>query len=206
VYELAFVRRCHQLIGLGYSDLAPSALSDQEEPAITGELVRAMKSIQERQNAPRWMIYLHVADDPPVNSAARLGKKRRRVDIEIERPQRGRRPRFQCEAKRLHQSASLTKYLGTDGLGRFLAGDYARDEDAAGMLGYIQSRGVADWSRDLQTALDDYRVQYQVASPEPLAIANLGAERLATWCSEHLRVTVGRPIAIYHSLLPFLKP
>jgi hypothetical protein len=204
VYELAFVRRCHQLIGLGYANLAPPSLSAEEEPAITGELVRAMKSIQESQGAPRWMIYLHIADDPPVNNAGRFGKRRRRVDIEFERSQRGRRPRFQCEAKRLHKSDSLAKYLGTDGLGRFLAGDYSRDEDAAGMLGYVQTRGVADWSGDLHATLDDHRVQYGISSSGALAPADLGAEPIATWRSEHRRAPVGRPIAIYHSLLSFL--
>ena len=205
VYELAFVRRCHQLLASGYRELQPAALQHQEEPAITGELVRAMKSVQQRREAPRWMIYLHIADDPPVNSPGRLGKRRRRVDIEFERPQRGRRPRFQCEAKRLCQSDSIAKYLGADGLGRFLVGDYSRDEDAAGMLGYVQTRGAMEWSSDLRAALDEGRVQYEIASSEPLVQATLDAEPIATWRSEHWRTTTGRPLAIYHSLLLFVS-
>jgi hypothetical protein len=129
VYELAFVRRCHQLLASGYTELRPAALQNEEEPAITGELVRTMKFVQERGDAPRWMIYLHIADDPPVNSPGRLGKHRRRVDIEFEKPQRGRHPRFQCEAKRLFQTDSLAKYLGIDGLGRFLVGDYSNIQE-----------------------------------------------------------------------------
>jgi hypothetical protein len=38
-----------------------------------------------------------------------------------------------------------------------------------------------------------------------LASHSRGAERIATWRSEHKRATIGRPIAIYHSLLLFLK-
>ena len=205
VYERAFVRRCHQLLASGYRELQLAALQHEEEPAITGELVRAMKSVQQRRDAPRWMIYLHIADDPPVNSPGRLGRRRRRVDIEFERPQRGRRPRFQCEAKRLHQADSVAKYLGADGLGRFLAGDYSQEDDAAGMLGYVQVRGCMDWSSDLRGALDEGRVPFEIASSEPFAEVDLDAQPLATWRSEHQRTAVGRPIAIYHSLLLFVS-
>lgn len=203
MYKLSFIRRCHQLLAYGYAELESATLHAEQEPAITGELVRAMKSVQERADAPRWMIYLHIADDPPVNAPGRFGKRRRRVDIEFERSERGRRPRFQCEAKRLYRNDSLEKYLGEDGLGRFLAGDYSRDEDVAGMLGYVQVRSVADWSGDLRSALNTNRVRHEVSSSEPLTSANLGAELVSTWLSEHRRPTVGRPIAIYHSLLLF---
>jgi hypothetical protein len=205
VYERAFVRHCHQLLASGYKELQPTAFQHQEEPAITGELVRAMKCVQQRRDAPRWMIYLHIADDPPVNSPGRLGKRRRRVDIEFERPLRGRRPRFQCEAKRLYQTDSIAKYLGSDGLGRFLVGDYSRADDAAGMLGYVQTRGCIEWSSDLRVALEEGRLPFEIASSEPFAEVNLDAKPLATWRSEHHRTAVGHPIAIYHSLLLFLS-
>ena len=204
MYERSFVRRCHQLLASGYRELQPAALQHQEEPAITGELVRAMKSVQQRRDAPRWTIYLHIADDPPVNSPGRLGKRRRRVDIEFERPQRGRRPRFQCEAKRLHQTDSIANYLGADGLGRFLVGDYSRDDDAAGMLGYVQTRGSMEWSSELRAALDEGRVEYEIVSSEPFVQVNLDAMPIATWRSEHRRTAIGRPIVIYHSLLLFV--
>lgn len=203
LYKLSFIRRCHQLLACGYAGLRPATLGAEQEPAITGELIRAMKSALERSGAPRWMVYMHVADDPPVNAPGRLGKRRRRVDIEFERSERGRRPRFQCEAKRLYQNDSLEKYLGEDGLGRFLAGDYSRDEDVAGMLGYVQTRSVADWGGDLRSTLDRNRVRHEVSSPEPLTSTNLGAESVCTWRSEHRRAAIGRPIAIYHSLLLF---
>jgi hypothetical protein len=203
LYKLSFIRRCHQLLSVGYAGLRPAGFADEHEPAITGELVRAMKSAQERLDAPRWMVYLYIADDPPVNAPGRLGKRRRRVDIEFERPERGRRPRFQCEAKRLYQNDSIEKYLGEDGLGRFLAGVYSRDEDVAGMLGYVQARTVADWSGDLRSALDSNRARHEVSSSEPLTAANLGAELVFTWLSEHRRPSIGRQIAIYHSLLLF---
>ena len=179
LYKLSFIRRCHQLLACGYAKLRPATLEAEQEPAITGELVRAMKSVQERPDAPRWMVYMHIADDPPVNAPGRFGKKRRRVDIEFERSERGRRPRFQCEAKRLYQSDSLEKYLGEDGLGRFLAGDYSRDEDVAGMLGYVQTRSVADWGGDLRSALDENRTQHEISSSEPLVSANLGASLIS---------------------------
>jgi hypothetical protein len=48
-----------------------------------------MKAVKLRADAPTWMIRMYVADDPPVNAPGRLGKRRRRVDIEFERSERG---------------------------------------------------------------------------------------------------------------------
>lgn len=203
VYKLSFIRRCHQLLASGYAELSVAALHAEQEPAITGELVRAMKSVQGRPDAPRWMVYLYIADDPPVNAPGRLGKSRRRVDIEFERPERGLRPRFQCEAKRLHRGDSLEKYLGEDGLGRFLAGDYSRDQDVAGMLGYVQTRSIEAWGNDLRAALEKDSAHHEISSSEPLVSAILDAQPITTWLSEHRRLSVGRPLAIYHSLLLF---
>jgi hypothetical protein len=71
------------------------------------------------------------------------------------------------------------------------------------MLGYVQERTVADWSDDLRCALDSNRARHGVSSSEALTSANLGAELVLTWLSEHRRPSVGRQIAIYHSLLLF---
>jgi hypothetical protein len=73
------------------------------------------------------------------------------------------------------------------------------------MLGYVQKRGCMEWSSDLRAALDEGRAQYEIASLEPFVQVNLDANPIATWRSEHWRTAIGRPIAIYHSLLLFVS-
>jgi hypothetical protein len=179
------------------------SLSRAQEPAITGELVRAMKEAKLKSDAPTWMIRMYVADDPPVNAPGRFGKHRRRVDIEFERSERGLTFHFHCEAKRLCRSGSVAEYLGTEGLGMFLAGEYARDEDVGGMLGYVQSESTAGWIARLKAALANEHAKYNVTSDGALEIAALLPELPQIHRSKHDRLAVGRPILIFHTLLIF---
>ena len=49
-------------------------------------------------------------------------------------------------------SLRRTKYLGRDGLGCFLSGDYRRDECEAGMLGYMRSMTPQHWNKKIGDA------------------------------------------------------
>jgi hypothetical protein len=181
-------------------------LSRAQEPAITGELVRAMKEAKLKADTPTWLIRMYVADDPPVNAPGRLGKQRRRVDIEFERSERGRTFHFHCEAKRLYRRDSVAEYLGGEGLGMFLAGEYARDEDIGGMLGYVQSESAAEWRARLEAALVNGQTKYSVTSDGSLEVAALLPELPQIHRSKHERFAVGRPILIYHTLLALTNP
>jgi hypothetical protein len=203
LYHLAFIRNCHRWLAAGYAMLNVRSLSRSQEPAITGELVRAMKEAKLKADAPTWMIRMYVADDPPVNAPGRLGKHRRRVDIEFERSERGVTFHFHCEAKRLYRSDSVVEYFGKEGLGMFLAGEYARDEDVGGMLGYVQSEGMAEWMARLRAALANDHAKYTVTSDGALEIAALLPELPQIHRSRHERLAVGRPILIFHTLLVF---
>jgi len=203
LYELAFIQNCHRWLAAGYQRLDIRSLSAAPEPAITGELVCAMKDARLQRSAPTWMIRMYVADDPPVNAPGRLGKQRRRVDIEFERSERGSTLHFHYEAKRLHRSDSVAEYLGKEGLGMFIAGEYARDENVGGMLGYVQSEGTTEWMARLKAALTNERAKYSVTSESALEIAALLPELPQIHRSEHERLAVGRPILIFHTLLVF---
>lgn len=205
LYHLAFIRNCHRWLAAGYALLDVRSLSRAQEPAITGELVRAMKEAKLRADAPTWMIRMYVADDPPVNAPGRLGKQRRRVDIEFERSERGSAFRFHCEAKRLYRSDSVPEYLGNEGLGMFLTGEYARDEESGGMLGYVQSGDVPEWLARLTTALAANKVKYAVTSDGAFEVAGLISELPHVHRSRHERSAIGQPILIFHTLLLFLK-
>lgn len=203
LYRLAFIGNCHRWLAAAYATLDPSLFSKAQEPAITGELVRAMKEVKLRATAPTWMIRMYVADDPPVNAPGRLGKQRRRVDIEFERSERGAVFCLCFEAKRLYRSDSTSEYLGDEGLGMFLRGEYARDEDTGAMLGYVQKESVDTWVSRLRAALDASLDLYQVTSEGQFAAALLIPEFPQTHRSVHLRPSVGRPILVYHTFLLF---
>ena len=101
-YAMALRSHAHELIAMGYKRMDSPLYVKWEEPAITGELVRVMRELIESDDAPDWVVYYSIGDDPPLNVAGKLGKFRPRVDIEFERiGVRGLRPRLRFEAKRL---------------------------------------------------------------------------------------------------------
>lgn len=202
-FRQAFIRKCHRLVGLAYRTLDAPSFHDAEETEITGELVRAMEARLEDLSAPRWMHQLDVLDDPPQNAPGRRGRRRRRVDIEIRRIQAGPRPRFRFEAKRLHSARSIAAYLGSDGLMLYITGEYAREQDEAGMLGYIQAGTPAEWADRIGGQLDEGAASYSVRVSGEWAFSPLVQELVHTFRSRHDRLAVGRPIAVYHTLLIF---
>ncbi len=202
-YWQAFRQNCHELLAMGYERLDPPSFCDTEEPAITGELVRSMKEVQELEDVPDWVIPLAVADDPPQNVEGRLGKKRRRIDIEFERGQRGPRPRFRFEAKRLHDSPSLRAYLGRDGLQLFVQGVYAPDDHEAGMLGYVQTETPTSWSRKLGQRLSSNSGAYRIPHDGHLQRVQLTDRIMNSHRSKHNRPSPNGPITIFHTFLLF---
>ena len=146
-YAERFRLHVHCLIKEGYACLVPSDYRDSEETDITGELVSRMRGVLEQIGAPRWMQHYSIHEEKPLSGGgARLGKRRKRVDIEFERVEAGRRPRFGLEAKRLCKTVTEADYCGAEGLGCFVSGDYAWGEDKAGMLGYVQTHDEDTWA------------------------------------------------------------
>ena len=188
---------------MGYARMNAASFQTEEEPVITGELVLAMNATIESSDSPSWAIRLVVLDDPPVNAPGRTGKRRRRVDIEVVRTQPGKRPRLQFEAKRLHTNRCVAKYLGGDGMGRFLTGDYAAGHDAAGMLGYVQAGEPCDWADQIENNLRENRKRYSLTDNGDFQPQHLTPSLDHTYRSKHDRATVGKPITIFHTLLRF---
>src|SRR5690242_1243645 len=83
IYRRSFVRHVHELIGMAYLRMTPSALKSAEEPDITGQLVASIKDVLNDRIGPSWRHHFCVRDDPPVGRKG--GKSRPRVDIEFER-------------------------------------------------------------------------------------------------------------------------
>ncbi len=154
----------------------------------------------------RWMQFYSVHDDPPVNEPKsrrerRTGRGRKRLDIRIDLTRTSPRSRFRFECKRLGRGYSAAKYLGVDGLGRFLRGEYAREDVRAGMLGYLQSDDEEKWAGKIEAAMafaEDHRA---IRPDSPWRHEPVIKELIHTYRSGHSRGHGRRPIEIFHTLL-----
>jgi hypothetical protein len=199
VYRQSFVEHVHELLAAGYSGLDRSVLRDQEEPAITGFLIKEIRRYIESSEAPAWAVSFAVHDDPPLDHPGTTGKRRPRVDIEMERVQRGTRPRFQFEAKRLHTRDSVREYLGEGGLLSFLTGRYAAEHEDAGMIGYVQAPPVHEWVARIQKRMEGARKELSMNAEGEAWRSRTDPRLQSSYESLHLRP--GRPIRIHHTFL-----
>jgi hypothetical protein len=202
-YRKLFVARVHEVVEQGYRRLNAAEYAAEEEPAITGELANAMTAFLRGTSAPEWADNFSVHDDPPVSDGARRGKRRRRVDIRVDASTPRPGARFSYEAKRLASGHGVSEYLGKEGLGCFLSGDYAREDAEAGMLGYMQSRDAECWSTEIETALRKNKTEYEISGTVRWQRSSFPRGPEQVFQSNHTRNAVGRPIEIYHTLLAF---
>ena len=163
-YRRIFRRQVFQLLKWGYDRLNAAIYQTAEEEDITGDLVKELDGITQGRSYPHWVGNLYIFEDPRVNVDGRKGKRRQKIDIEFVCVQHGPRPRFYFEAKRLSAGthATIGKYLGSEGLGEFLAGNYGREDNEAGMLGYIQSHTPDYWAEKIKNKLINDPHAYQV--------------------------------------------
>lgn len=201
VYWERFRIHIFTLLKMGYERLHAGDFRNAEEPDITGELARVMDEITRDPGSPRWAWSLHVHDDPPVNLPGRLGKRRPRLDLRVDRTGRGPRPRYLFEAKRLNAgNQNEMAYLGKDGLGMFIAGTYGCEVHEAGMLGYVQDGGVDEWADKIADRLRANRKIFTADGIWTLApvISNLSSYR-----TRHPRPKSESPITLFHIFLIF---
>ncbi|MFC2006287.1 hypothetical protein ACFLVG_04995, partial [Chloroflexota bacterium] len=170
------------------------------ETAITGFIAEA---IEDRFliNSPPWLGHYCVKDDPPVRKKGASGRSRPRSDLIIQANFIGR-PEYIFEAKRLSKNGFGTdKYIGREGMCRFVNGLYAQRYNEAGMLGYVQSDSLAHWQSKIKGAIDSHAASLclKSAQRDEMVLREFPLE----WVSEHERAHLGRPINVYHILLDF---
>ena len=112
------------------------------------------------------------------------------------------RTRFCFEAKRLGKHHRVGKYLGEKGTGCFLCGAYARDDDQAGMLGYVQAGTPQQWADKIEAELRKNPSRYSVPEHGQFGSVQIVDGLDHTYRSSHERLSVGRPVSIFHTLLP----
>jgi hypothetical protein len=202
--NLGFLRHVHRLLALGYEQLDAASYEHEEEEAITGDLVGAMNDVVEQTDAPSWTSHLAVCENVPQNVGGHKGKRRPRIDIEILRAESGKRHRFGFEAKRLHdRSDSVSVYLGVEGLGCFLSGQYAVEQAQAGMLGYVQAREPAAWLERISRKLGAERETHRLLGSECCTRRTLCGTLECTFETRHQRDRNSAPLSIFHTLLCF---
>ena len=206
-YVAKFRREALLLIIAGHKKLTENAIdySNKEEPSITGEIIRSAQLYSEKQDSPEWAYPYSIHDDPPENDGNREGKGRKRVDVIIERTQRGKHPRIRFEAKRLKMPVfSAGKYVGKTGLGEFVAGNYAKNDDVAGMLGYIQSDDCDYWAEQIPNALNKKKEEVHLIKDGQWQEASLENVN-DCYKTRHNRPTGERELLVYHLLLDFVR-
>jgi hypothetical protein len=187
------------LIWLGYRRLGPTAFATAEEDDITGELVRAVRDVLQDPSSPEWVDHYEVKEQVPQNVDEKHGKRRPKMDIEVERHQRGVRPCLGFEAKRLGRGEAIAGYLGSEGLGAFLTGYYPTTHGESGMLGYVQERTNDEWSAKLARELSLNETQHRVVQGRELRRFDV-EPTMPAFSSEHTD-TEGRPLQVIHVLL-----
>ncbi len=153
-YRNAFVTHVHILLWMGYSRLKRSALSNLDEPEISGLICGNIEDVFDDADSPNWVDDYEIHDDPPVHDPKRRGKHRRRVDIKLKSRRTRPRLRFCFEAKSLKSSSGVSGYLGKEGLGRFLDGSYSPDQVIGGLIAYVQTEDCKKWCAKIATKLD----------------------------------------------------
>jgi hypothetical protein len=188
---------------MGYRELNVVDYANSEEPTITGEMVRVMREVLERESSPKWVEYYSIHDDPPLNVPDRRGTRRPRVDIEVERVNRGPRPRLRFEAKRLGTNHPVGAYLGDDGLGCFTSGRYPLTHPEAGMIGYVQSDDETSWSEKIAAALRRAPAVYSTTEAHAWNPYQMTSQLVYTYRSRHRCQAVEEELQIFHVLLRF---
>lgn len=209
-YRATFLGHVHRLLQLGYESLIPTAFTNAEEDDITGELCRHMKVLTEEQPTERWMSRYSVHDQDPVNDVVnsetgkvRRGKRRPKLDIRLAGKSRVPNTRFCIEAKRLYRSGSLKEYTDDEGLGAFVAEYYAKGDDAAGMLGYVQSGSVAEWLGKLEAGLAQEISLEKGPQGEVWILSQFPEGPPSTYLSFHCRSASGRRLDVFHVFFSF---
>lgn len=94
-------------------------------------------------------MYYSVHNEKPISPFGELGKKRPKLDIQIQRHGCRPTPHFTFEAKRLRDDRlqdvrkTMTAYLGDEGVKRFVTNRYASESVEAAMLGCVQARDAS---------------------------------------------------------------
>jgi hypothetical protein len=202
-YWDAFRRDVFRLLVMGYERLASAQYNTYEEPDITGELVKEIRHVTEDPASPQWAMPFAIHDDPPLNDSKRLGKWRKRIDIEFELTDTRPHPRYFFEAKRLSRKSHTGAYRGPKGMGEYLVGNYARDSHEAGMLAYVQTENQSAWANRISNVIRKRAAAVMLTQDGQWTRVDMVAGLQYIYRTKHNRPALGRSITLFHIFLSF---
>ena len=195
----------HQLLAWSYADTRLKLAQAKDEYEMTGLLAVGMEArINSPQTPERFILYA-VHNEKPTSPSGEVGKKRPKLDIQIERC--GVRPKryFTFEAKRLRDDAgsnvsdTMRQYLGVDGILRFIQDYYVPESKEAAMLGCIQAHDAEFWFGQVSSAFDSDALgrSHRYALIKHLQPANVIADFPDEHVSVHTRKS-GISLRLFH--------
>ena len=208
-YQSAFLQRVHRLLQLAYESLKPADYEHAEEDDITGDLCKHMTYLTEIAPSEKWMGRFSVKDQDPSNDVPsskpglpRKGKRRPKIDIRLvckhQTPNRG----YCIEAKRLYRSDSVSEYVDGEVVGAFICGDYAKDDEFGGMIGYVQAGEISDWLPKIETKLGTHAGTQKLTGAKAWASTSFVRGPKHCFISAHQRDN-GRKISLIHVMFHF---
>lgn len=210
-YRRLFVLRVHQLLALAYDRMGTagkwSKWSPMKEEDISGEMARHIDEVLDGLSKP-WMRFLSLeperhVDEPHVPMRKRrIGKHRRRMDFRFRCRERSPILRFVYEAKLLTDSGSYQDLIGESGLQRFLDSRYARNDEVAGLLGYVQISTEATHAQRVEAALMSDKSAYRLSPTGDWKPVKWPGLALCSFTTKHTRPRLAE-IEIYHTFLRF---
>lgn len=204
IYWPIFRKHAHLLIAWGHEAIHPQLRTTREddEESITGLLYGAVRQVL-RSGRELWFSSYSIHNESPIPGKLK-GKDRRKTDLFVEFVGQRERPEYIFEAKpqnygKKHQRTRY--YVGSEGMERFLEGEYAdytAEYPEVGMIAYVLNDSIEVWQKRLKQSINRRSVKLRLLSQEDVAVID---EFPFEWCSQHNRSSADTILSIYHVLL-----
>jgi hypothetical protein len=207
-----FIENVHRLLQAGYASLSNKELEHFnrcDEPTITGGLAMRIQQLIDLGKLPGISRSWCVVDNWP-EAALHLplqkqpkAKKRKLPDLKFRFGGQRQALYFRFEAKKLASSGDYSELIShEDGLGRFLRRVYGRQDDAGGLLGYVQTESPEIHAERVRKALAGDAKKYRVCADGNWTDAMWKDGPKCSFQAVHSRECAS-VIVIFYSFLPF---
>ncbi|SRR5260370_6641859 len=178
-----FIERVHCLLQAGYATMTPRDLAHfnlKHEPDITAGLAMRIQQLIDDHALPNVTRAWSVVDNWPENKThlpllrQPPAKRRKLPDLKFRFGGQRQALYFRFEAKKLAGTGDYDDLIShKDGLGRFLRKVYGREDQAGGLLGYVQTESPEIHAERVRKAL--------VTDPKKYRVSPNGSWAPATW-------------------------
>jgi hypothetical protein len=210
-FEL-FIERVHHLLQTGYASLTSKEIEHYNrcnEPDITGGLAMRIQQLIDAKSVPgisrAWCVVDNWPEDAPHLPLTRQprAKKRKMPDLRFRYGGLRQALYFRFEAKKLAGTGDYADLIShEDGLGRFLRRVYGREDEAGGLLGYVQTESAETHAERVRTALANDPNKYRVNANGDWTAVTWKNGPQCSFRAVHSRERASA-IVIFYSFLPF---